>query len=101
EQPVRGQTFGQIVHYVPLRIAIKVNQDISAENQVKRHRDRVRSLAQVDPPELDHLLNLTVHLHLTLLAGDTLQHEAIQEFLGNTVCLGDAVDSSTRRCQDP
>ncbi len=81
QNAVGDEMTNQAGDYPLLRSRVEIDQDIATKNRVERSFDPIRLLVQIQPSELDHLLDFNFHLHLALPIRYPAQHERVQQVL--------------------
>src|SRR2546426_3996703 len=97
---IRAQVFSQAIDDFYLRLPFKIDEHVSAENQVKRASNRIRFLCEIEPLKSDHVPKFLYRFDFTLLRSEAFQQELALEFNRNAGDFLDRPDSRRRAGQD-
>jgi hypothetical protein len=66
QESVGHEMTNQVCDHSALRSRVKTDQNVSAKNGVERTFDEIGVLVQIQPSEVDHLLDFAFHFHLAV-----------------------------------
>src|SRR2546428_12365522 len=72
---IGGQVFSEAVDYFYLRLPLKIDEHVAAENQVKRASDRIRFLREIEPLKSDDVPKFLYRFDFTLFRSEAFQEE--------------------------
>src|ERR1700719_4198836 len=72
---IRCQEFSKAVNYFYLHLPLKIDENIAAENQVKRSRDRIGFLSEIEPLKSNDPTKFLSSFYFALLGAEAFEQE--------------------------
>lgn len=80
---IGGQVFSEAVDHFYLRLPLKIDENVAAENQVKRTSDRKGFLREIEPLKSDNPSEFVYRFNFALLRAEAFQQELTLELNRN------------------
>src|ERR1700676_3871604 len=72
---IRGQEFSEAVNYFDLHFPLKIDENVAAENQVKRARDCIGFLSEIEPLKSNYPAKFLCSFYFALLRPEAFEQE--------------------------